>query len=79
MHPGENPALEEQRPLITRMTPPPSPVPFSEVRPALNAHPGRPLEPRQLENMKMGRPPGPMMEPEFPPHVVPMPVPARHR
>ena len=79
VHPGENPALEEQRPLITRMTPPPSPVPFSEVRPALNAHPGRPLEPRQLENMRMGRPPGPMMEPEFPPHVAPMPVPARHR
>ncbi len=57
------------RPLITRMTPPLAPVPFSRVRPALDAHPGRPLEPRQLENMRMGRPPGPMIGPEFPPHI----------
>jgi hypothetical protein len=64
--------------LITRTAPPPRPVPFSVVRPALSAHPGRPLEPVQLENLRAGRPSGPMIGREFPPHVAPMvqPVPA---
>jgi len=39
----------------------------------MNEHPGRPLEPQQLENLRDGRPPGPMADHEFPPHVVPVP------
>jgi len=58
--------------LITRNAPPPPRVPFVQERPALAEHPGRPLEPQQVENLRYGRPPGEMRDREFPPH--PMPV-----
>jgi len=45
-------------PLVTRSAPPASSVPFVERRPLMNEHPGRPLEPQQLENFRAGRPPG---------------------
>jgi hypothetical protein len=64
----KTPELPMRR-LITRLEPPPPPVDFSEVRPALDAHPGRALEPEQLENLRVGRPAGPMMGKEFPPHI----------
>jgi hypothetical protein len=57
--------------LITRSAPPPPNVPFAQQRPAMLAHPGRALEPQQLGNMSLGRPVGPMMDREFPPHAVP--------
>src|SRR5438270_480635 len=47
--------------------------------------PGRPLEPPQLEDLRVGRAVGPMHDREFPPHVAPViperpvPVPARPR
>jgi FecR protein len=67
------PPRETLPPLITRSAPPPPHVPFAERRPLMNEHPGRPLEPQQLEKLRTGRPPGPMADPEFPPHVIPVP------
>jgi hypothetical protein len=45
-------------------------------------HPGRPLEPYQLGNLRAGRPAGPMLDREFPEHGFPIgraAAPARHR
>ena len=67
------PPRETLPPLVTRSAPPTPHVPFSERRPLMSEHPGRPLEPHQLENLRAGRPPGPMADHEFPPHVVPVP------
>jgi len=53
---------------ITRTPPPPRDVPFSAKEPALAQHPGRPLEPQQTQNLKAGKPAGPMRDKEFPPH-----------
>ncbi|HXO32890.1 MAG TPA: DUF6600 domain-containing protein, partial [Candidatus Acidoferrales bacterium] len=58
--------------LITRSTPPPSAVPFSEERAGMAEHPGRPLEPAQMENLRLGRRAGPMIDREFPPHLGPV-------
>jgi hypothetical protein len=57
--------------LITRSPLPPPQVPFSARLQALQAHPGRPLEPQQEENLRVGRPAGPMRDREFPPHPTP--------
>jgi hypothetical protein len=58
--------------LIRRSAPPPPHVPFVQQRHAMLEHPGRPLEPRQLDNLRAGRPVGPMLDREFPPHVAPV-------
>jgi hypothetical protein len=71
--PPRVPPREALPPLVTRSAPPPSYVPFSQRRPLMSEHPGRPLEPSQLENLRAGRPPGPMADREFPPHVMPVP------
>jgi hypothetical protein len=55
-------------PLITRRPPPPSPVPFEQRQRAMIEHPGRPLEPQQIQNLLLGRPVGRMLDREFPPH-----------
>ena len=53
------------RALITK-TPPPLPNPSFEVRRnAMEPHPGRPLEPQQVQNLRQGRPAGPMHDEEF--------------
>ncbi len=54
--------------LIARTPPPPVAMPFTARQPALEAHPGRPLEPLQITNLRAGRPAGPMRDVEFPPH-----------
>jgi hypothetical protein len=59
--------------LVTRNPLPPPSVPFSARQQAIQAHPGRPLEPTQLENLRAGRPAGPMRDREFPPHPAPQP------
>jgi hypothetical protein len=58
---------------ITRSAPPPPSVPFVEQRRSMYEHPGRPLEPQQLENLRAGRASGPMVDREFPPHPAPIP------
>jgi hypothetical protein len=71
--------------LITTTAPLPPTVPFEQRRPAMSEHPGRPLEPSQLEDLGVGRPVCPMHDREFPPHVAPViperpaPAPARPR
>ncbi len=54
--------------VITRTPPPPRNVPFEKRQPAMQDHPGRPLEPQQMENLRVGRPVGPMRDREIPPH-----------
>jgi hypothetical protein len=58
--------------IIIRSTPPPAPVPFAQRRAAMAEHPGRPLEPGQVQNLRSGRPVGPMFDREFPPHPGPV-------
>jgi hypothetical protein len=55
--------------LVTRSSPPVARVPFADEHEAMLNHPGRPLEPQQLENLRRGIAPGPMVDREFPPHV----------
>ena len=59
-------------PLITRRPPPPPVMPFKTRLPVMVEHPGRPLEPVQLQNLRAGRPAGPMLDKEFPSHPMPM-------
>jgi uncharacterized protein DUF6600 len=69
--------------LVTRSAPPPPRVPFVRQQQPLLVHPGRPLEPYQLENLRQRRPVGPMLDREFPPHIAPLPraapPPSKHR
>ena len=58
--------------LITRATPPPLGLPFTQSHLAMADHPGRPLEPQQFENLRAGRLAGPMLDREFPPHAKPL-------
>jgi hypothetical protein len=59
-----------------RTPPPPPPVPFAQRRRAMIEDPGRPLEPQQLGNLRAGRPAGPFVQREVPPHIAPG-IPAR--
>ena len=64
-----NPPQRIQQPQVMTRTPPPQPnPPFQRREPALREHPGRPLEPRQMDNVRVGKPAGPMHDREFPPH-----------
>ena len=56
-------------PVITRTPPPPRDVPFTVHQPAYQQHPGRPLEPQQEQNLRAGRPAGPMQDREVAPHA----------
>jgi hypothetical protein len=70
--------------IITHAVPPPPVVPFEVRRRAMADHPGRPLEPLQVEHLRAGVPVGPMHDREFPPHVTPVmpervvPMPSPH-
>jgi hypothetical protein len=58
---------------ITRTPPPPRDAPFTAHQPALQQHPGRPLEPQQEENVRQGRPAGSSQDREVLPHAAPAP------
>ena len=60
-------------PLVARTPPPAEKMPYSQKAPAMEEHPGRPLEPQQKQNLRMGQPAGPMRDQEFPPHAAPAP------
>ena len=66
--PAEGRSVNQPQHFVTRTPPPPREVPFSAKEPALNQHPGRPLEPQQTQNLREGKPAGPMRDKEFPPH-----------
>ncbi len=60
-----------QKPLVYRNeTPAPRPT-FEQQQPAMNQHPGRPLEPQQIQNIQQGRPAGPQKDQELIPHAPP--------
>jgi len=68
----ENSGPSTERPtsrLITRRTPPESRVPFDRQQSAMSSHPGRPLEPEQMQNLRQGRDAGPMRDQENPSHA----------
>ncbi|HEY6248677.1 MAG TPA: DUF6600 domain-containing protein [Candidatus Angelobacter sp.] len=56
------------RPLVTKTPPPPPPPPFEVRKEAMQSHPGRPLEPQQVQNLQKGQPAGPMHDQEVHPH-----------
>jgi len=61
------PAPAPPRWVTRRPLPAPAP-PLSARQPAMQEHPGRPLEPQQVRNLQAGKPAGPMRDQEFPPH-----------
>jgi len=69
---NQPPRPVEPRPLIGRTPPPPQGPSFEQRQQAMQAHPGRPLEPQQIENLRQGRPAGQMQDREWPPHPQPM-------
>ncbi len=52
------------RPLVMRRPAPAAAVPFDARQKAISEHPGRPLEPQQMQNLRMGKPAGPQKDPE---------------
>ncbi len=60
------------RPLIIRSPVPPATLPFETRQKAIAGHPGRPLEPQQIQNLRAGRPAGPQRDAE-PPHPAKQP------
>ncbi|MBV8205990.1 MAG: hypothetical protein JO041_04295 [Acidobacteria bacterium] len=66
-NPPQHPASNVP-PLVTHSEPPPGPPPFAQRQPALEQHPGRPLEPEQVQNIRRGEPAGPTHDRETPPH-----------
>src|SRR5579875_496172 len=59
-------------PLVARTSPPQPRLSYVQKAPAMAQHPGRPLEPQQRANLYAGRPAGPMVDREFPPHAGPV-------
>lgn len=59
-----------RRPLVSRTPPPPQNPSFAQRQPAMQQHPGRPLEPQQVENIRRGQPAGQMRDREVPSHQV---------
>jgi hypothetical protein len=54
-----------------RREPPPADPPPAVRQQAIEQHPGRPLEPQQIQNLQRGRPAGPMKDQETPRDVRP--------
>jgi len=57
------------RAFVTRNPVPQQSVPFTNREPALSSHPGRPLEPQQVQNLRKGQAAGPMKDREVIPHA----------
>jgi hypothetical protein len=55
--------------VYTRNTPAATNAPFSSRQDAYSSHPGRPLEPQQMNNLRTGKPAGPMQDRETIPHA----------
>jgi len=69
-------ASASPRPLIARNAPPPPRPNAAERQSAMQAHPGRPLEPGQVENLRAGRPAGAVQDHEIPNHRAAAPLPS---
>ena len=68
--PGNAPP-QNRRPLVVNNPPPPQNPSFQQRQPALQDHPGRPLEPQQVDNLRRGQPAGEMRDREVPSHAQP--------
>lgn len=55
--------------MFTRNAPAPNNAPFAARQDAYSSHPGRPLEPQQMNNLRAGKPAGPMKDKESLPHA----------
>ncbi len=71
--PGPGGPPPERRPLVTRTPPPPQNPSYAQRQGASQDHPGRPLEPQQVENIRRGQPAGQMHDREVPSHNEPPP------
>jgi hypothetical protein len=60
--------------LVSKTPPPQEKLPYQQKAPAMEEHPGRPLEPQQRENLHAGQPAGPMRDQEYPPHAAAPPM-----
>ena len=54
--------------MFTRNAPAPTNAPYAARQDAYSSHPGRPLEPQQMNNLRAGKPAGPMQDKETIPH-----------
>jgi len=54
--------------MFTRNAPAPTNAPYAARQDAYASHPGRPLEPQQMDNLRAGKPAGPMQDKESLPH-----------
>jgi hypothetical protein len=54
--------------MFTRNAPAATNAPFAARQEAYSSHPGRPLEPQQMNNLREGKPAGPMQDKEVPAH-----------
>jgi hypothetical protein len=70
---------QERRPLVTKTAPPPQNPSFSQRQGPLQDHPGRPLEPQQVENIRRGQPAGQMHDREVPAHREQAPQPSNQK
>jgi len=69
VRPGGAPPNTPPRNVFTRTAPSPTNAPFSARQDAYSSHPGRPLEPQQMNNVRSGRPAGPSQDKETLPHA----------
>ena len=77
-HPPANPSEvnrggppPNRPPLVSKYPPPQEKLPYERKSPAMEQHPGRPLEPQQKQNLHEGKPASPMQDREFPQHSAP--------
>jgi hypothetical protein len=54
--------------MFTRNAPAATNAPYAARQDAYSNHPGRPLEPQQMNNVRAGKPAGPAQDKETPPH-----------
>jgi hypothetical protein len=62
--PTEAGVKQAARPLVTRSPIPAATLPFETRQKAIAEHPGRPLEPQQIQNLRQGKPAGPQKDPQ---------------
>jgi hypothetical protein len=58
----------QQPRVVTNNPPPPQNPKFEQRQPAMQEHPGRPLEPKQMDNVRQGQPAGASHDREYTPH-----------
>lgn len=65
--PTKTSVQQATRPLVVRSPIPAATLPFETRQKAIAEHPGRPLEPQQIQNLRQGRPAGPQRDPQAAP------------